>query len=98
DRNVTGVQTCALPIYPLATTALLAQVLVAAWSGRRAMDAWAQGAPPVGRDRWDLPRVGRVPADGMLWAVAGLSAIVAALILTGRSEERRGGEGIGGRA
>ena len=68
---------------PLATTALLAQVLVAAWSGRRAMDAWAQGAPPVGRDRWDLPRVGRVPADGMLWAVAGLSAIVAALILTG---------------
>src|SRR5699024_3545512 len=68
---------------PLATTALLAQVLVADWSGRRAMDAGAQGAPPVGRDRWDLPRVGRVPADGMLWAVAGLSAIVAALVLTG---------------
>src|SRR5699024_6844468 len=37
----------------------------------------------TGRDRWDLPRVGRIPTDRMLWAVAGLSAVVAVTALAG---------------
>jgi len=66
-----------------AMAALLVQVILAAWTGRREMAAWARLAPPPERDRWDLPRVGRVPADRLLWAVAAPVAVVAALVLAG---------------
>ena len=73
----------AFAAHPIATTVLLLQILIGAWSGRRTMTAWSRAELPTGRDRWDLPRVGRLPVDAMLWATAGLSAVIAVLYLAG---------------
>ncbi|MGO1686285.1 MAG: sensor histidine kinase, partial [Brachybacterium sp.] len=58
----------AFAAHPIATAVLLVQILVGAWSGRRMMTAWSRAELLTGRDRWDLPRVGRLPVDAMLWA------------------------------
>src|SRR5699024_11347365 len=81
DRNVTGVQTCALPIY---RTRL------------RRREAMARPGHPLGRARLDLPRWSSPPRDHPVAQPRALETCPRARpevrLLVRRSEERRVGK------
>ncbi|MGY5765757.1 sensor histidine kinase [Brachybacterium sp. DNPG3] len=73
---------------PLATTLLAAQAALSGWSAWRGMAAWAAQTAPHGRDRWDLPLVGRLRPDASLAAVAAPLAAIAVMCLLGGTDPR----------
>jgi len=75
-----------LAVEPVATVVLIVQIAVSAWSGHRALAAWSRAKLPTGRDRWDLPQVGRLPSDWTLAATAVLSVVIALMQLIGGTE------------
>src|SRR5207249_7191932 len=51
DRNVTGVQTCALPIYSCSRKSIRIKSIARAKSRRRLSKSWAAWAPSASRSR-----------------------------------------------
>ncbi|MDN6301967.1 MAG: histidine kinase [Brachybacterium sp.] len=77
-----------LAVEPAATVVLIVQIAVSAWSGHRALAAWSRAELPTGRDRWDLPQVGRLRSDWTLAATALLSVVIALMQLLVGTEEQ----------
>lgn len=75
--------------HPAATVLLVGQIALGAWSGRRALSIWSQAELPPGRDRWDLPRVGRLPVDWTLAAAAAVTAMFALAIPLGGANDHQ---------
>lgn len=73
---------------PVATTLLVVQIVLAAWSGWRSLEAWSAAGASPGRDRWGIRRVGNLPSDLSLLAAAVPSALFAGLMLVDGADAR----------
>lgn len=84
DANVSAL----LATEPITTAVLIAQIALGAWSGWRALEGWSAADAFPGRDRWGIRRVGTLPSDLSLLAVAASSALIAGLVLFGEVDGR----------
>ena len=80
--------TAALAEHPAAVVLLAVQILLGAWSARRAMERWSRAPARTGRDRWDLPRVGRLGSDWTLEVTAALLVMMVVLVIATGTDPR----------
>jgi len=68
-------------VAPVASSVLLAQIVLSAWSGHRSLRAWSRAELSAVRDRWGMPQVGRLPSDLALVVAAAPSLLIVVLHL-----------------
>jgi len=78
----------AMSAHPVPTLLLLAQIVLGGWSAWRIMRAWSHSEVDVAHGRWDLPRLGFLPVDRSLLAVAATSLVIVVMVLAQDADPR----------